>query len=38
MNGQNALIVSVGVLVGFLAGIVATKLASQTNPSEKVTE
>ena len=36
MNGQNALIVSIGVLVGFVAGLVASKLTAGSNSNQKV--
>ena len=36
MNGQNALIVSIGVLVGFVAGLVASKMTAGSNKNEKV--
>ena len=36
MNGQNALIVSIGVLVGFVAGLVASKMTAGSNRNEKV--
>ena len=36
MNGQNALIVSIGVLVGFVAGLVASKMTAGNNSNEKV--
>ena len=35
MNGQNALIVSIGVFVGFVAGLVASKMTAGSN-NEKV--
>jgi len=38
MNGQNALIVSIGVLIGFVAGLVASKMAAGSNQNEKVLE
>lgn len=37
MNGQNALTVSIGVLMGFIAGLVASKLTAGSNRNEKVT-
>ena len=36
MNGQNALIVSIGVFVGFVAGLVASKMTAGSNNNEKV--
>ena len=36
MNGRNALIVSIGVLVGFVAGLVASKMTAGSNSNEKV--
>lgn len=38
MNGQNALIVSMGVLIGFVAGLVASKMTAGSNQNEKVIE
>ena len=38
MNGQNALIVSTGVLIGFVAGLVASKMTAGSNQNEKVLE
>ena len=36
MNGQNALIVSIGVFVGFVAGLVASKMTAGSSRNEKV--